>query len=167
MNLDKLTLLFASIAFIFILTFGPHTPVARKGINPELRSYVNEFIDNAKIFRPDFKFPNINIDIQDLSIIDPFGDPHYKIAGVCNMVTGNLMIDSYMISHLSHDEIEQIVWHELGHCVLHRGHEERIYKGNPISIMYPYVLDRDTYMHDRVYYIMELFLGSRVWPKMK
>lgn len=53
---------------------------------------------------------------------------------------------------------EELVFHELGHCVLHRDHIATWNKGIPDSIMYPYTFgDEYYYMFNREYYINELF----------
>lgn len=51
---------------------------------------------------------------------------------------------------------EVILFHELGHCLLHRGH---VFSPANSSIMYPYVLPLDTYEAHRSYFLDELFLN--------
>lgn len=164
--MDKLTLICASITLAVLILLGPSTPVARKGIAPQLQPYVNEFTTYAKLYQPNFKFPNINVDVQNLNKIDPFNNPDFKVVGICNILTKNVMIDVSIFEYLPKEQIEQIVWHEFGHCVLNRIHIETLSNdGNPISMMHPYVLELYVYKTFRVYYIKELFLGFKVWKE--
>lgn len=58
-------------------------------------------------------------------------------------------------------EREALVFHELGHCLLHRDHVEsmvsRDEKMIPKSLMFPYLLSWETYLLNRDYYLEELF----------
>lgn len=56
---------------------------------------------------------------------------------------------------------EEIVWHEMGHCILGREHTELTkFDGHPTSIMYPdasVVRDENYYLKHKQDYIEELF----------
>ena len=53
-------------------------------------------------------------------------------------------------------EKEEVVFHELGHCILGRDHEETVLEeGIPKSIMFPYVFEWE-YQNYRSYYVAEL-----------
>lgn len=56
---------------------------------------------------------------------------------------------------------EALIWHELGHCVLHNAHNERTKPdGHPISLMYPSIQTVDNeeyYKTHRAEYRHELF----------
>jgi len=62
-------------------------------------------------------------------------------------------------------EKEELIFHELGHCVLDREHDEKQIPGGgflswesrPKSIMYPYTLFYDDYTFNRAEYLKELF----------
>jgi Zn-dependent protease with chaperone function len=59
---------------------------------------------------------------------------------------------------LNDAEKEQVFVHEMGHCVLNRGHiSTEDADGIPISIMYPYVLPSYVYIARRSEYLKELF----------
>src|SRR5207253_2354515 len=62
-------------------------------------------------------------------------------------------------SALSRSEQEQLVFHELGHCVLHRSHNPYLRRidERPESIMYPTLIPRLDYEEHREMYIYELF----------
>lgn len=56
---------------------------------------------------------------------------------------------------------EALVYHELGHCLLYRGHDTNILpSGIPESIMYPSILNSSVYSSNRAYYIRELFTNN-------
>lgn len=62
---------------------------------------------------------------------------------------------------------EELVFHELGHCILKRGHDSRLSElGIQLSIMYPYHLGLtvgrvDFYSRNYEYYMNELFSTNR------
>jgi hypothetical protein len=56
---------------------------------------------------------------------------------------------------------ETLVNHELGHCILNRGHTSaKLSTGEYASIMTPYILSRATYLAHYTYYINELFSNA-------
>lgn len=52
---------------------------------------------------------------------------------------------------------EQLMTHELGHCILNRPHISTYKYGLPVSVMNPYVLDEWEFRVNRTYYYNELF----------
>ncbi len=56
---------------------------------------------------------------------------------------------------------EIVIFHELGHCILHREHDNGTVERNgetiPASIMNKHVLDVEDYLLNRDYYLQELF----------
>lgn len=68
----------------------------------------------------------------------------------------NIEIDPDYWQLTSETKKEVLLFHELGHCVLGRDHDEqRIYYTVPKSIMYPYLFDSAFRTH-RSYYVEEL-----------
>jgi hypothetical protein len=59
--------------------------------------------------------------------------------------------------NLSDLEREQTIFHELGHCMLGRGHEE----DKSESIMYPYAISEEEYKLNRAKFIEELFRNAK------
>jgi len=58
---------------------------------------------------------------------------------------------------------EQLVFHELGHCVLYEGHYKRKFSnGMPQSMMYPEIIGARYYNKNRAYYIWRLFSDQRI-----
>lgn len=60
-------------------------------------------------------------------------------------------------------EREVLMLHELGHCVLGRGHTETYTNGQPSSIMYPSVLSGYQYESNREQYLQEYFGHVRLY----
>jgi hypothetical protein len=59
---------------------------------------------------------------------------------------------------------ELVVLHELGHCSLHREHDNiKKVDGYPKSIMYPYILEPFNYYSNHDQYVLELFNNSDVF----
>jgi len=58
---------------------------------------------------------------------------------------------------------EEVVFHELGHCELGRGHDERVINGRPASVMYPTVFST-FYAKYRDEYVKEL-IDNRVYVR--
>lgn len=66
---------------------------------------------------------------------------------------------------------EIVIFHELGHCILHREHDDRTIERNgetiPISIMNAHVLDVNDYLLNRDYYLQELFQNFLRVPDLR
>jgi len=80
--------------------------------------------------------------------------------GVCLLRsndTPRIQINKNVWFYLSDATREELMFHELGHCVLFRKHEESVNNGAAISIMYPYILNDIFYSNNRSYYLDELF----------
>lgn len=60
-------------------------------------------------------------------------------------------------SNKSEIEKEIIMFHELGHCLLLKGHNETVIQSIPTSIMFPIQLDEGIYEPRRQDYLNELF----------
>jgi hypothetical protein len=52
---------------------------------------------------------------------------------------------------------EQLLFHELGHCVLNRKHCDLVVNLDPISLMHPKMLKSEYYKNNRDELIEELF----------
>lgn len=59
-------------------------------------------------------------------------------------------------------EREELLFHELGHCVLRRLHKSDVAEnGLPVSIMNPFIVRGDLYSLNQDYYLDELFSPGR------
>lgn len=54
---------------------------------------------------------------------------------------------------------EIVVFHELGHCLLNKDHNNNEHLGEKLSIMHERILNPDFYEDNRVHYLDELFTG--------
>lgn len=61
---------------------------------------------------------------------------------------------------------EQLVFHELGHCVLNRNHDNKTVLGIQKSVMNHAVLPKDMYLLHREYYLRELFMNVTEVPTL-
>ena len=80
-------------------------------------------------------------------------------AGLCKSYGkyGEIEIDENYWNAYSYYGKEQLIFHELGHCVLHRPHSEEVAGTIPASIMYPIAFgDRPEYKENLEYYYKEL-----------
>ena len=150
------------MVFCFALTACGLKRVEHKSVNvhPELKSYAAQFekVGSTKI-------TNLNMTFAD-NISN--GQPGFTTLGYCQSGTKevikglekhiyiirNVVINRAIWNGLSTNDREQLVFHELGHCVLNRPHASNYMT----SIMYPYhnaVSGR--YMSNYASYMQELF----------
>lgn len=111
------------------------------------------------------KFENISstvgapVKVDDLVIsFGPLPDPRQE--GLCELGDGTPTITLRESSWrtMSEDLREALIYHELGHCVLKRVHDDRITRDNkPISLMNHVVVAPKDYVPNKPYYQSELF----------
>lgn len=82
-----------------------------------------------------------------------------NILGSCNMGAQYVRINRALWQTLNSGHREELIFHELGHCVLNRLHDTTEVGGTPVSIMYPYHLGPTIYADATRYadYQTELF----------
>lgn len=82
-----------------------------------------------------------------------------KTIGLCQHKNKKIItLDRKFWNNASDARKETLLYHELGHCVLLRGHtSKRLPTGEYASIMTPYILPEKDYLEHREYYVMELF----------
>jgi hypothetical protein len=118
------------------------------------------FIGQVNSFKYEAKMRNIQINLKTLSIV--FGIARNKdAAGECvSYKDGHnlIIVPPNMWVKLTAAQKEQMIFHELGHCVLKRSHcKAQNYEVMPISIMFPMILDTTYYKENRDELIEELF----------
>lgn len=126
-------------------------------IQAELRPYFNRFIEEGaeRGFQIDLEIAGITGVIQDID--------REHVAGTCTYGThtpGDIVIDSDFWFNSTALWKEMVIFHELGHCYLHRDHLETAHaNGICTSIMRSGAEDcRDNYnSNTRETYIDELF----------
>ena len=129
-------------------------------INQTFQTYVNGFIsDGNSQGKP--------ITVIDLIIEFNYGMPTNQW-GVCTTgydKTPTIDINADVWKTASDTFKEELLYHELGHCLLYRKHVTALYEViNGVfiqqSVMYPSLADQGFYIKYRQYYIEELFKGT-------
>lgn len=166
--------------FLLILTSCASSNVRLKkrykDIDSRFEPYIAEFIheSDGKITRKDFK--NFTMGIRTY----PNGE---SVVGTCHYGVNEVDIsDRYWRSSTSMSQRLELIFHELGHCILKRGHTETKHNGTflawlervafklgiftkkkglpdgcPASFMHPYVLGERCINKHFDYYMDELF----------
>lgn len=123
-------------------------------IDPKLQPYVNSFLASASAHST--FIDSSRIDVHFVDNISG-GD----VVGQCEMSTGVVSINNSFWDLYNEIQHENIVWHELGHCLLFRFHKFtfiNIYNTQePTSIMFPRMLDWGYYEDHHNSYATELF----------
>lgn len=156
----KLLLLYVNlIMFLVLLSACKQNPGDDRdisGVNPVFQPMLNDF-------QVLYGHTVVNVPIQ---FSDSLGQ---NIAGECfvyNNVFYEIKIDTQTWGQIDADAQEALIFHELGHCVLNRGHDTDIMNdGNPNSYMYPYVFMNNGLDSIKLHYNTELFNdpGTPVW----
>ena len=93
------------------------------------------------------------------------------ILGVCYPALRIIRINSFYWDNInfSIQAKEAVIFHELAHCVLGRGHKETLMQTNeggriPSSLMYPQFFSPHFYVANYQHYLQELFFSSTMPP---
>ncbi len=109
-------------------------------------------------FKQDAARHGVAVDLRTTSarLVDSFHDGR---VGQCNLDTRGVELLRRWWVRASNACQEQLLYHELGHCILDRTHLSGYQgpQGFPTSIMRRSVFNCDVYMHYRAYYLRELF----------
>lgn len=137
-------------------------PTAKLYIGPaEVEKYVQKFVDDGKIQNVDVS-PNMSnptLEIQ-ISSLDSYGS---SVIGLCETGGGKRRVtfDPDFWNGVTDTQRELLAHHELGHCVLYRGHRSDLLDfGAYASIMYPVIMSSGVYTNNYSYYQQELFLWN-------
>lgn len=119
----------------------------------EFAPYVSQFEDHSAEHGSPVKVTNLVI---------KYGDMQNSLErGACEIVedeTPTIVIRKDTWDKMNEDEREELLYHELGHCVLHRNHNKEVTpEGLPTSIMNPYIIRGEIYRENQKYYLTELF----------
>lgn len=142
-------------------------------IDPTLAPYHDLFLTVGKINGKDYSTNNLILEMAD---IDPVKYPDmvgyctfYRDERLINPVTSEYIdvprvsIDRRYFREATQEAKVNLIFHELGHCVLKRSHDESMGEyGYPKSLMYPFILyneDSQGFFIEllSVYYYQELF----------
>lgn len=131
------------------------------GPNPESSKFVEEEIkEHVELFS---KLNNnkTNIEIKYSKLPD-------NVIGLCYIYTdgsSNIEIDEKAYKSYSYSGKQELIFHELGHCILNRSHLETRYTWEgvsiPTSIMYPFAFGEFWYYNENItHYHDELIKGK-------
>jgi len=147
-------LLLLSMVFVSACGQQEHSLIEPK-IDSEFKKYVEYFeTKTGDTVSVDMKFAVID-DLRTVARCYMFEDKKYNYVEVD---------PDYWFMELNESEREEVILHELGHCIYLRDHDEMILKGKDFglsqniykSIMYPYVFGGDIYENHKQYYVDEL-----------
>ena len=117
-----------------ILLFLGCSKIEFDQIDPELQPYFDQFLKDAAARGIQFTDEELNITMNINNIVDP------NILGLCQQqpdLYGAVSIDAYYWRTSTETTRQFIVYHELGHCILKRGHTDgRDSDGNCLSVMH-------------------------------
>jgi hypothetical protein len=85
--------------------------------------------------------------------------------GVCQQETGTtpvIQISQPLWDSLDADGQQELLFHELGHCVLNRVHDVALNNGVPVSVMSPEFFGSTLYNANKAQYMHELFTQQNV-----
>lgn len=149
------------IAVLPLLFMSIPTPkLPGPGIDVRLKPQVEKFEKWGKYMRgKDYKIPEISISIGPMNDFN-IGLMSPNAIGVCYYFTNlrAILISEKFWNDASPTKREMVVFHELGHCALNRGHNDSLSPwGEQISLMYPSLFNERQYLQNYRYYIDELF----------
>ena len=131
-------------------------------VEKELQPYYNKFISQLNTHgREDVINKSITLRFID-DIPTPVGGKGV-ILGHCIGPSGLVEISRKSWAWLSPTQKEILILHELGHCVLNRGHDDEVLPGMNahLSIMSTYLLSSVNFENKYDYYIKELIVAPK------
>ncbi len=138
--------------WLMILTGCTHKPTY--DVTPEALSYVASFEADSII-------QNRPVHINDLIIVFDSELPNGTLGSCYYEPTPRVVINPIWWSNANPIYREIMMYHELGHCILKRGHTfyHKLMKNDfyPISLMYTSSITPDVYENNKEYYVHELF----------
>lgn len=139
--------------FIFLLAGCSHgfqvKELSIKGFEKEFNKFVEYSDQYENPHHPD-------------NLIIVFGDLPSDKHGHCQVVedisdANIITINKTSWDSFNSDEREMLILHEMGHCVLYRGHRDGEISSKPLSIMNTYMFNPWYYTVNKDYYLNELF----------
>jgi len=125
-----------------------------RSVDPELMPYVKDFERdyNLSLEKVTARFYNLDLIMDDRNVV-----------GICEYnyhdnTKNKVFIDTKYWTFASGIHRKMLVYHELGHCVLHRKHRrDKLKNGCPTSLMNPSILKARCFYRNEEYYITELW----------
>lgn len=128
------------------------------GVQPEFHKYVRNFIKESRKYSLPKEF---NERMEHLTV--KFGFPsrlndEHDFVGWCELNTTTIIIEKDTWNTYAEGSRQNLIDHELGHCILERNHRPYLAEGkHPISVMFPQVLPSKYYDENKDRLYPELF----------
>jgi hypothetical protein len=134
------------------------------GHSPSLR-IEQKYLPYVKAFEARAAAVGANIKVTDLSIVSvPKIDEKYVVAQCLKTANGSttpsIIVSQEYWTQFSASSREELLFHEMGHCVLNRPHRADEDNGISFSIMNPIVFGGRLYIVNYKQYMHELFYNS-------
>lgn len=138
------------LSLLFTIGCQEQLPPPKGTFEPEFIEYITEFENYYKV--------KVNVSIQFTDDISG------NTVGVCHIFTNNnpsnwIEIDKSYWEGLDYYGKQQLIYHELGHCVFGYGHDESFVNIDgyeiPKSIMHPYCFGFSWYYEEYLSYYLE------------
>lgn len=124
-------------------------------IDPRVAPYVTGFVKDASTFGMEIEPTSLIVRVGATNRPDEIAYCLHG-AGVPKIMISDTFLTYYERNGLSGD-IEQVVYHELGHCLLGRSHLDTSANGRPTSVMNTHHFSNGVYNQNRLAYLNELF----------
>lgn len=122
----------------------------------EIQPYITNFENYSK---------NYGLNIKVTNLVVNYNTSTSEVAGSCldgQFITPTITLNTTYWNTTDSTLKEIIMFHELGHCVLGRVHRLDIINGEPVSIMYPYILNDLVYQNSKDAYLKELYTTGNI-----
>lgn len=155
--------------FLVLILFGSlldaYDQASTPGLDPRIAPFVQEFAEDMALhLGPDVQMPPIDGSITNLrenSLIKA-SIKDAVVIGICKPrfdgLPYSMDIDSLFFERGSYFDKKALVYHELGHCILHKKHNNDTHEdGRYKTLMSELLMDGDTFSAHEEEYIKELF----------
>lgn len=117
-------------------------------VAPQAKPYVKTFLKYCHQYQVDCS--SISQHVVEIDTMDDFDVLFPNVIGVCLPAEQKVILNKYYWDAAGHADREQLVIHELGHCVLEKQHiEQRIGIMNPHILYFgDYILDYQELLDD-------------------
>lgn len=145
-----------TLLVVTVFLLGCDRPTHTFNVDSALLPYVEEFRAEALAQRSTVSIDELDMHFANTSGFGP------GVVGRCEHgLVPQVTIDPVWWSIATPNNRENIVFHELGHCILMRDHDyAMLAPGVPASIMYPVVIPDSIYASHHTYYMYELFADA-------
>jgi hypothetical protein len=139
------------LLLLLLTSCGPHLNIESK-----YQPYVDAFEKRAAMV-------GVPVKVTDLTILSVPTINRKDVIGNCSVPLYNFRSPTITISqeywvNMDVYSREQLIFHEMGHCVLGRTHRSELNNHLHLSIMHPFSVPSDVYKANYVQYIHELFI---------